>query len=113
MKKQVTYQGKLFDLSLDEKNNLTLIESIQKIQNDYCTAYYCKSGRLKKWKIEFNKSFINKINKTLHIKWVKNDAEAQLICDNINNILNNSLNNTSKKTIKTKTTKNNRKWKLN
>ena len=34
MKKQVTYQGKLFDLSLDEKNNLTLIESIQKINRE-------------------------------------------------------------------------------
>lgn len=88
MKKQVNYQGKLFDLNIDEKNNLILTESVQVIKKSFCSAYYCKSGKLKKWKVEFNKSLMLQMNKKPHINWVENEAEAQKLCTYIDNVLN-------------------------
>ena len=57
MKKQVNYNGSLFDAIIDEKNNLTLNKV--KIKNKYCHYYHCPAnkGNRKKWKVELYKKY--------------------------------------------------------
>lgn len=57
MKKQVNYNGSLFDIAIDEKNNLTLTE-VKSFFTEFCHVYYCKSNpKTGKWKVELKEKY--------------------------------------------------------
>ena len=76
MKKQVNYNGSLFDAIIDEQNNLTLNKV--KIKNKYCRQpKHCPSnkGNRKKWKVELYTKYSVPFLGT-HIGYCETEKEA-------------------------------------
>jgi len=75
MKKQVNYNGSLFDMTIDNKNTLVLTE-VKSFFTEFCHGYFCKSNKESgQWKVELKEKYSIPYLGT-HISYCKTKEDA-------------------------------------